>query len=62
MAEAHAAFRAVLATAPDFRLDYLAFVHPETLVELSAWQPSESGVWITAAWLGTTRLLDNLPM
>ena len=56
------AFHRTLASAPDFRLDYLSLVDPDTLEYLPEWAPGEPGVWITAAWLGTTRLLDNLPM
>lgn len=41
-----------------FKLDYLAIRHPDTLAEL---QPGDTtAIILVAAWLGQTRLIDNL--
>jgi pantoate--beta-alanine ligase len=57
-AQARRAALAVLSTGPDIRLEYLEVVD-------SRMQPVDTitgPVWIAAAvWLGSTRLIDNLP-
>ncbi|WP_456268357.1 pantoate--beta-alanine ligase [Kushneria sp. AK178] len=42
-----------------FRPDYLALCDAMTLQPVSTWQPGS--VLLVAAWLGNTRLIDNLP-
>ncbi len=44
-----------------FRPEYLSFVHPETFLPLSSEEPPDSpAILLTAAWLGQTRLIDNI--
>jgi pantoate--beta-alanine ligase len=43
-----------------FRIDYVAFRHAETLAPLES--PQEPARMLAAAWLGTTRLIDNVPV
>ena len=50
--------RAVLATEPEVRLDYLAVVDPETLGDLA--DTRKGALVAIAAHVGTTRLIDNL--
>ncbi|MFC0336752.1 pantothenate synthetase [Kushneria avicenniae] len=45
--------------AAGFRPDYLALCDATTLQPVSTWQPGS--VLLAAAWLGNTRLIDNLP-
>jgi pantoate--beta-alanine ligase len=47
----------VVATAPDMRLDYAAVVDPKTFAP-----PDEEALAIIAAKIGTTRLIDNMPL
>ncbi len=47
-----------LAAAPQLRPEYVALVHPQTLQPLPEIQTS--GLLAVAAWLGQTRLIDNL--
>ncbi|GAB5603689.1 pantoate--beta-alanine ligase [Thermus sp. FJN-A] len=49
---------AVLREVPEFRVDYLALVHPETLLPLSDWVPGARG--IAAGRFPEVRLIDNL--
>lgn len=42
-----------------FRTDYLALCDATTLQPVTTWQPGS--VLLAAAWLGNTRLIDNLP-
>ena len=52
------------------KLDYLALVDPETFRDLTAPAPHDQteagapapsrGLLVTAAWVGTTRLIDNM--
>ncbi|MHB8422491.1 MAG: pantoate--beta-alanine ligase [Leptospirales bacterium] len=44
-----------------FRPEYIALVHPESFMPLSSEDPPESpAILLTAAWLGETRLIDNI--
>jgi pantothenate synthetase len=52
--------RAVVAEQPLARLDYLEIVDPETLDPLL--DISHGGLIVTAAYLGETRLIDNLEL
>ncbi|WP_243093637.1 pantoate--beta-alanine ligase [Thermus thalpophilus] len=58
VAEALRAGEAVLAEVPEFRKDYLALVHPETLLPLSDWVEGARG--IVAGRFPEARLIDNL--
>ncbi|WP_135257504.1 pantoate--beta-alanine ligase [Thermus caldilimi] len=58
VAEALRAGEGVLAEVPEFRKDYLALVHPETLLPLSDWMPGARG--IVAGRFPQVRLIDNL--
>ena len=60
-----------LSDAPGVKLDYLALVDPETFRDLTAPAPQDEqteagapapsrGLLVTAAWVGTTRLIDNM--
>ncbi|MFL6427246.1 MAG: pantoate--beta-alanine ligase [Acidobacteriaceae bacterium] len=49
--------RSVLATEPELRLDYLEIVHWETLLPLSEARPG--ALVVVAAYVGSTRLIDN---
>lgn len=51
------AARAVLDSAPGVRLDYLVLVDPTTFTELAP--GATRGLLAVAAWVGTTRLIDN---
>ena len=46
-----------IAAEPDVRLDYLVTVDPETL---AAVRPRPGALALTAAWVGPTRLIDNM--
>ncbi len=50
--------KSVLAEQPGIRLDYLAIVHPETLDPVA--DISRGALVAVAAFVGTTRLIDNL--
>ncbi|QJC21281.1 pantoate--beta-alanine ligase [Arcanobacterium buesumense] len=52
-----AAARESLAHAPGVKMDYLELVDRDTFMELTG---SGKGLLVTAAWVGTTRLIDNL--
>lgn len=56
------AFAASLALEPAFRLDYAEVVSGFTCQPLAALTPEDRPVLVAAAYLGTTRLLDNLPL
>ena len=44
-----------------FRPEYVSFVHPETFLPLSSDDPPGAAtILLTAAWLGQTRLIDNI--
>ncbi|AMA75080.1 pantoate--beta-alanine ligase [Thermus parvatiensis] len=58
VAEALRAGEGVLAEVPEFRKDYLAIVHPETLLPLSDWVAGARG--IVAGRFPEARLIDNL--
>lgn len=51
--------RESLAGAPGVRMDYLDLVDPETFVPLDD-DATGPALLVTAAWVGTTRLIDNL--
>ncbi|MFC7550328.1 pantoate--beta-alanine ligase [Plantactinospora sp. GCM10030261] len=53
-----AAHRAFAATAPDARLDYLVLTDPD----LEPGPTSGPGRLLVAAWVGRTRLIDNMPI
>ena len=52
------AVRAELEAAPGVKLDYLAMVDPQTFIALD--ETATSGLMVVAAWVGTTRLIDNM--
>jgi pantoate--beta-alanine ligase len=56
--EAEALVRAQLSTSPAFTLQYVEAVHPDTL-EPATW-PGPPMLLAAAAFLGSTRLIDNL--
>ncbi|BBL83062.1 pantothenate synthetase [Thermus thermophilus] len=58
VAEALRAGEEVLRAVPEFRKDYLAIVHPETLLPLSDWVAGARG--IVAGRFPEARLIDNL--
>lgn len=49
---------AVIATEPQVRLDYLKVVDPDTLEDIA--DTSRGGLIAVAAFVGTTRLIDNV--
>ena len=52
------AARSVFASEPDVRIDYVAIVDPDTLIDI---QDARGGALVAvAAFVGTTRLIDNL--
>ncbi|GAA1891411.1 pantoate--beta-alanine ligase [Lapillicoccus jejuensis] len=55
------AARAVLVDEPLALVDYLVLVHPETLQDVPEWFHGEA-LLAVAARVGTTRLIDNLPV
>ena len=58
VAEALRAGEEALRAVPEFRKDYLAIVHPETLLPLSDWVAGARG--IVAGRFPEARLIDNL--
>jgi pantoate--beta-alanine ligase len=55
------AARDVLVREPVALVDYLVLVHPDTLEDVPEWYRGEA-VLLVAARIGTTRLIDNLPL
>jgi pantoate--beta-alanine ligase len=55
------AARNVLVSEPLCRVDYLVLVHPNTLEDVPEWYRGEA-LLAVAARVGTTRLIDNLPL
>lgn len=55
------AARAVLVAEPLCLVDYLVLVHPETLDDVPDWYQGEA-LLALAARVGTTRLIDNVPL
>jgi pantoate--beta-alanine ligase len=53
--------QSLLAVQPLIRVDYVAVVQPHTLQPLTTWGP-DGAVICLAAWLGKTRLIDNLSL
>ena len=52
------AMRRVISEAPDARVDYVAVVDADTLAPL--WRLQGRAALLVAAWVGRTRLIDNL--
>jgi pantoate--beta-alanine ligase len=61
-AEAKAFARQALAAFPLVQPDYVEILHGETLEDLDSLAPEGQPVAFIAAWLGKTRLIDNLPL
>jgi pantoate--beta-alanine ligase len=55
------AARSVLVAEPLVLVDYLVLVHPETLEDVPEWYRGEA-LLAVAARVGTTRLIDNVPL
>lgn len=55
------AARAVLVREPLALIDYLVLVHPDTLDDVAEWYRGEA-LLAVAGRVGTTRLIDNLPL
>ena len=55
------AARDVLVREPLVLVDYLVLVHPDTLDDVPDWYRGEA-LLAVAARVGTTRLIDNLPL
>lgn len=55
------AARDVLAAEPGCRVDYLALVHPQTLEDVAEWYRGDA-LLAVAARVGSTRLIDNVPL
>jgi pantoate--beta-alanine ligase len=55
------AAREVLVREPLVLVDYLVLVHPETLTDVPAWHRGNA-LLAVAARVGTTRLIDNVPV
>ncbi len=55
------AARSVLVAEPLVLVDYLVLVHPETLQDVPEWYQGEA-LLAVAARVGTTRLIDNVPL
>lgn len=45
-----------------YRIDYISIVDPETLEELEVIEPHSNPSAAVAAWVGSTRLIDNLAL
>ncbi|MDP8977822.1 MAG: pantoate--beta-alanine ligase [Actinomycetota bacterium] len=58
---ARRSLRSTLAAAPGVRLDYAEVVDPETLEPLAGTVEGPVRA-LVAAWVGTTRLIDNMPL
>lgn len=59
--EVLAAARTSLESAPGVKIDYIALVDPETFEKIEAApEGGMTGLLATAAWVGSTRLIDNL--
>ncbi len=55
------AARDVLVSEPLCRVDYLALAHPTTLQDVPEWYSGEA-LLVVAARIGSTRLIDNVPV
>ncbi|HEX2705938.1 MAG TPA: pantoate--beta-alanine ligase, partial [Candidatus Lustribacter sp.] len=55
------AARSVLVREPLALIDYLVLVHPDTLEDVPEWYHGEA-LLAVAGRVGTTRLIDNLPI
>jgi pantoate--beta-alanine ligase len=60
--EARAEVEAMLADYPLVQLDYCEVLRGQDLQPLSQWAPEEHPVAFLAAFLGKTRLIDNMPV
>jgi pantoate--beta-alanine ligase len=56
-----AAARAVLVAQPRVRVDYLVLADPQSLDDVAEGYQGEA-LLLLAAWVGTTRLIDNVPV
>ena len=61
-AEAQAEVEACLRDYPLVRLDYFDVLRGQDLQPLATWAPTEFPVAFLAAYLGQTRLIDNMPL
>ena len=53
-----AAMRTTFAADPEVRVDYAAVVDPDTLLPVD--EISHGALVAVAAWIGSTRLIDNM--
>ena len=58
-AQVLAAARENLEAAPGVKIDYISLVHPDTFIDFAAAEKG-AGLLIVAAWVGPTRLIDNM--
>jgi pantoate--beta-alanine ligase len=61
LAAARAVLDSAAAASPPVQLDYLVLAEPDSLAEVGAGYAGPA-VLLVAAWVGTTRLIDNMPM
>lgn len=61
LAAAHAVLDAAAAAEPPVRLDYLVLAEPDGLAEVEDGYQGPA-VLLVAAWVGATRLIDNMPL
>ena len=52
--------RGYLEQAPGVRLDYLSLVNPDTFEGITGDERPERALLVCAAWVGSTRLIDNM--
>jgi pantoate--beta-alanine ligase len=62
LAQARAEVEGVLREAPGVTLDYFDVRSGQDLQPLSEWAPAEYPIAFLAAYLGQTRLIDNMPL
>lgn len=61
LSAARAVLKEAVTATPPVVVDYLALVDPETFTDVSADHRGEA-VLVVAAWVGETRLIDNVPL